>query len=102
VSNGDTVELIASPEPGSALTSWYGCTTVSGNSCFVKMTAQRSVTATFQPAPGVSTSAITVAPTVAAVGVGAGGTAGGCSSGAGGPLALLGLFAAVGWRRRRP
>jgi subtilisin family serine protease len=45
-----SVALTATPEAGSILSSWSGCTSVSGNVCTVSMTAAKTVTATFQPA----------------------------------------------------
>lgn len=47
--SGTTVTLTAAPEAGSTFGGWSGCTSVSGTSCTVGMTAARSVTATFQP-----------------------------------------------------
>jgi subtilisin family serine protease len=44
------VTLTATPEAGSALAGWSGCTTASGNVCTVSMAGARTVTATFQPA----------------------------------------------------
>src|SRR3989454_197630 len=44
---GTVVTLTASPGSGSAFGSWSGCTTVSGATCTVTMTAAKSVTATF-------------------------------------------------------
>ncbi len=42
-----TVTLTATPASGQKLKSWAGCTTASGNTCTVGMTAAKSVTATF-------------------------------------------------------
>src|SRR5437867_6636502 len=45
-----SVTLTVSPATGSAFGSWSGCTTVSGATCTVTMTAAKSVTATFNVA----------------------------------------------------
>src|SRR5438046_10074475 len=45
--SGISVTLTASPASGSTFGSWSGCTTVSGTTCTVTMTAAKSVTATF-------------------------------------------------------
>ena len=42
-----TVTLTATPASGQKLKSWAGCTTASGNTCTVGMTAAKTVTATF-------------------------------------------------------
>ena len=42
-----TVTLTATPASGQKLKSWAGCTTASGNTCTVSMTATKTVTATF-------------------------------------------------------
>ena len=44
---GTSVQLVATPAPGSAFTSWTGCGSVVNGSCLVTMTAARTVTATF-------------------------------------------------------
>jgi hypothetical protein len=44
------VTLTATPDAASILTSWSGCTSVSGNACTVTMTSARTVTAVFAPA----------------------------------------------------
>jgi subtilisin-like proprotein convertase family protein len=46
-----SVTLTASPAEGSVLDGWTGCDTTSGTSCTVSMTADRSVSASFSPAP---------------------------------------------------
>ena len=43
----DTVVLTATPALHSSFTVWKGCTTMSGNTCTVSMTAAKTVTATF-------------------------------------------------------
>jgi len=42
-----TVTLTAIPASGQKLKSWAGCTTASGNTCTVSMTATKTVTTTF-------------------------------------------------------
>lgn len=44
------VSLTATPDPGSALSSWAGCDSVSGDRCRVAMTAARTVSVAFVPA----------------------------------------------------
>ena len=44
---GTSVQLVATPAPGSGFTSWTGCGNVVNGSCVVTMTAARTVTATF-------------------------------------------------------
>ncbi|MDR7540471.1 MAG: hypothetical protein QN152_13245 [Armatimonadota bacterium] len=48
-----TVTLTATPDPGWQLSSWSGCDSVSGATCTVSISSDRSVTAVFtsQPAP---------------------------------------------------
>ena len=46
---GAMVVLTATPDAGSGLASWTGCTTQSGNTCNVTMAAATTVTATFAP-----------------------------------------------------
>jgi endoglucanase len=46
--SGTTVTLTASAASGSTFTGWSGCTTVSGSTCTVSMSAARTVTATFK------------------------------------------------------
>lgn len=46
---GSTVTLTATASSGSAFASWSGCTSVSGNTCTVTMSAVTGVTATFNP-----------------------------------------------------
>lgn len=67
-----TVVLTATPALHSSFTVWKGCTTVSGNTCTVSMTAAKTVTATFAADPkytlttvkaGAGTGTITSAPT---------------------------------------
>ncbi|HSN92737.1 MAG TPA: hypothetical protein VLS93_16010 [Anaeromyxobacteraceae bacterium] len=41
------VSLVAAEDPGSSFLSWSGCTSVSGRTCNVTMSAARSVFATF-------------------------------------------------------
>ena len=43
------VELTAVPNTGYGLASWSGCSSGQGNTCFVKMSASKNVTATFKP-----------------------------------------------------
>jgi len=44
---GTVVTLTASPSTGSTFSSWTGCNSVSGNTCTVNMTANKSVSAAF-------------------------------------------------------
>src|SRR5438128_241522 len=48
--SGISVTLTVSPASGSTFSIWSGCTTVSGTTCTVTMTAAKSVTATFTAA----------------------------------------------------
>jgi pimeloyl-ACP methyl ester carboxylesterase len=43
--NGQTITLTAAADPGSTFINWNGCTSVSGNTCSVLMTADKNVTA---------------------------------------------------------
>jgi hypothetical protein len=45
--SGTAVTLTATPQISSALTTWSGCDSTSGNTCTVPMTQNRTVTATF-------------------------------------------------------
>ena len=44
-----TVTLNATPDTGYRLSSWSGCTSSSGNTCTVNLSASKTVTATFKP-----------------------------------------------------
>jgi hypothetical protein len=44
---GSQVTLTATPAPGTKLNQWYGCDTVSGNTCMVSMSAAKDVSASF-------------------------------------------------------
>jgi hypothetical protein len=46
-SDGSTVTLTATPDPGSTFGGWSGCDLASGNTCQVTMSSARTVTATF-------------------------------------------------------
>jgi hypothetical protein len=81
---GTEVTLTVVPAAGSRFDGWSGACTGTA-ACTVTMDQARSVTATF-------------ALVTSAQGSASGG--GGCSSGAAGPVALLGLAAALGLRRR--
>ena len=47
--SGASITLNATPDSGYAFGSWSGCSTVSGTSCTVSMTAAKTVNATFKP-----------------------------------------------------
>ncbi len=57
-----TVTLTATPDPGSAFTSWSGCDSVSGNQCTVVMTVNKVVIATFTIIPTVTENPASGAP----------------------------------------
>jgi hypothetical protein len=44
---GAAIELTPQPSPGSVFTGWNGCDSVEGDTCYVKMYAAKTVTATF-------------------------------------------------------
>lgn len=50
IRTGRTVQLVATPGPGSAFAGWTGCNSVSGNTCTATMIAPRTVTASFDVA----------------------------------------------------
>ncbi len=55
----DTVTLTATPDTGSAFTSWTGCTTTSGATCNVTVAAAETVKATFTITPPPYTLTVT-------------------------------------------
>ncbi|MEN9681417.1 MAG: hypothetical protein RLZZ627_1310 [Pseudomonadota bacterium] len=57
--NGSSVTLTASPATGFVLSGWTGCTSASGSSCSVTMSAAKTVAATFVP----NTSVLSVSKT---------------------------------------
>ena len=57
-SSGDIVILTATPALHSSFKVWKGCTTISGNTCTVSMTAAKTVTATFTADPKYAVKAV--------------------------------------------
>ena len=58
--DGTEVELLPTPEPGSAFDSWQGCDATDDDACAVTMNADKVVTAIFTEVPGVHD--VTVTP----------------------------------------
>jgi hypothetical protein len=83
VANGETVTLEAYPAADWILKSWSGCTSSSGTTCTVAMTAARKVTALFQPATYLLTANVVGSGTGTVAGAGivcATGSPEGCSA----------------------